>query len=836
VFRFTNFGFMRSFLFLSDLLTGHEPALAPERELSQLAALRQATPLGRFSARANIRPAVWDKPRSGCTIGVSRIMGRSARGTALAILAMVILAASLLSAHAYSGAAVPWTTYEAENMTVSGGLVLGPQYAPNVITSESSGRKCVALIATGQYVEFAAQAVANAMVIRYSVPDTANGVGTNYTLSLYTNGVFAEKLPLSSRYSWLYGNYPFTNNPLAGSPRNFYDEFRTNGLTINPGDVVRLQKDSSDTATSYTIDLIDLENVPAPLSQPSNSVSILSYGAGGQGTTDDTAALKQCIIEALSLGRSVWLPAGNYKITSALSLPSHLTMQGAGMWYTVLSGDPLLYTNSSRRVALIGNGSSLHLADFAIVGKLNYRNDSEPSDGLGGAYGTGSSISRLWVEHTKTGAWIVNSSGLVVDSCRFRDTLADGINLCVGMQNTIVTNCTARGTGDDCFPIWPTDYTAQSYTPGSNLITHCTGQTPFLANGGAIYGAAGNQIEACQFLDITYGCGILLSTTFPVGTNIFSGATTVQDCDVIRCGGYDPGYGWRAAVQLCVDTYTNGITGVKLINLNLTNNVSDGLSVVGGTGVLIQSLVAGVSIPNYGLGVSGGNALWARNDAAGSLTVSNSAIAEYLDGSSRFAFHFTNMVAGPAAALAFNIQPGYAVAGVPFGQQPALKTVDLYGNFTTSGLPASLVAHVLLTNGVGTLSGSLACDLGTAAGDGTAAFTNLTINAVGTNDHLLASVTTSSPSISNTLSAPFNVQSLPPSPGIQRAATGGNSLFSLTIDTTPGYPYHLVTTTNLAVPAWTPVPGSGTNAQAASAAFTDPSPVTGQRFYRAVSP
>jgi hypothetical protein len=64
VFRSTIIRFMGSFLFPLDLLTGLEPAWAPERELSQLAALRQATPLDRFSARANIRAAVWDKPRS----------------------------------------------------------------------------------------------------------------------------------------------------------------------------------------------------------------------------------------------------------------------------------------------------------------------------------------------------------------------------------------------------------------------------------------------------------------------------------------------------------------------------------------------------------------------------------------------------------------------------------------------------------------------------------------------------------------------------------------------------------------------------------------------------
>ena len=36
-----------------------------ERELSQLAACRQFARAGRFSARANTRAAVWDKPRSG---------------------------------------------------------------------------------------------------------------------------------------------------------------------------------------------------------------------------------------------------------------------------------------------------------------------------------------------------------------------------------------------------------------------------------------------------------------------------------------------------------------------------------------------------------------------------------------------------------------------------------------------------------------------------------------------------------------------------------------------------------------------------------------------------
>lgn len=540
------------------------------------------------------------------------------------------------SALAVRGATVPWTTYEAENM-INTGTILGPTYTTNLVSTEASGRQCVRLGATGQYVQFAAQSNANAIVVRYSVPDTADGVGADYTLSLYTNGVFAAKLPVTSKYSWLYGAYPFTNNPNAGSPRNFFDEVRTNGWSINAGDVVKLQKDSTDTASYYDIDLVDLENVAAPISQPAGSVSIKSYGAVGDGLNDDTSALQNCI----NATNNVWLPAGNYKIAGTINLPSNLTIHGAGMWYTTLVGDPALYaTDPSRRITLSGTGSNIVLSDFAIAGKLNYRNPSEPNDGLAGSYGTGSTISNIWVEHTRHLAWIVNSQGLLINACRARNTLADGINLAVGMQSTIVTNCTARGTGDDCFAIYPGTYTSQTYTPGLNVFTHCTGRVPFLANGGAIYGGVSNTIEDCLFQDMPYGCGILISTTFGgVMTNSIIGASA-QRCDLIRCGGFDPFYQWRAALQLCLDTVTNGISGVNLNNLNIMNSVSDGLSIIGDTGALSNAIMSYVTIPNYGVGVDGRNALWARNDAIGSMTVSNCTVVEYKDVSPNFTFNF----------------------------------------------------------------------------------------------------------------------------------------------------------------------------------------------------
>jgi hypothetical protein len=586
---------------------------------------------------------------------------RSSTAVGLAIWA---IASGAEAASTPPGANVPWITYEAENMTINGGALLGPGYLPNLAASEASGRRCAQLNATGQYVQFTAQAPANAMVVRYSVPDTTDGVGADYTLSLYLNGTFVRKLAMTSRYSWLYGTYPFTNGPAAGLPRNFYDEVRAMGFTINSGDTIRLEKDADDTAAFYTLDLVDLENVAAPPSVPANSLSLTNYGAPGDGVTDCTAALQNCIAAAQAQGKTVWMPAGTYLITGTINLPSNTTMLGAGMWHTKLIGSVALYnTTPSRRLNLNGAGDNIHLSDFAILGFLNYRNDSEGNDGLGGSYGTGSTIARIWVEHTKAAAWILNSQGLVVDGCRFRNTLADGINVNRGMRGTLVTNCTARGTGDDGFAIWPSPG-SQTYAAGQNVITHCTAQTPFLANGGAIYGGDSNRIEDCLFRDTTYGCGILVSTTFPVGTP-FTGATVAQNSDVIGCGGNDiGGYDWRAAVQLCVET-SAGLPGVTLDRLNISNSISDGLSIIGGAGALSNALAANVSIPNYGLGVLGRHGLWARSDTLGSMTVSNATIVETRDDSTHFAFTFLppaqrilSLSAGAAVTLTYATTPG----------------------------------------------------------------------------------------------------------------------------------------------------------------------------------
>jgi hypothetical protein len=550
------------------------------------------------------------------------------------------------SASAGAGADLPWATFEAEAMKTNG-TVLGPQYAPYLVETESSGQRCVKLTAAGDYVEFTATSSANALVVRYSLPDAGNGGGVDTTLQLLVNGHAVRTLALTSRFSHLYGSYPFSNDPAAGKPRNFYDEVRVKDLAISSGAVVRLQQVNASPPWCI-VDLVDLENVAPPLAAPANAISVLDFGAGARGQTDDTEALRKCITEARRQGRIVWVPAGDYRLTGDILLPSDVTIQGAGMWHTTFVGDEALYGQADRRVRFKLAGSGIHLADFAILGRLNYRNDNEPNDGIVGARCADSSVSRIWIEHTKVGAWIYNGTNLLIDSCRFRNLLADGVNLCVGTNGTVIQNCTARGTGDDCFAIWPVPNDqgfVEGRRPGDNVIRHCTGQLPFLANGGAIYGGASNRIEDCIFTDITAGCGILISTTFPTSDdarkidNNFSGTTVVRNCTLVRCGGYDHDWAWRASLQICMDR--RSISGLEISRVDIRDSFSDGLAVVGpgspkGEGTLSHARLEGVVISNFGLGVPSRHGLWIRQDARGDLTVVDSKIADMQNDSPSF--------------------------------------------------------------------------------------------------------------------------------------------------------------------------------------------------------
>ena len=89
------------------------------------------------------------------------------------------------------------------------------------------------------------------------------------TLDLYVNGDVPPGAAMNSIQSWQYeGNNNYNGsdqNPADGDPRDFWDEFHafvSAASPIPPGATFSLLKDSSNTASFYWINSIDLWDAP----------------------------------------------------------------------------------------------------------------------------------------------------------------------------------------------------------------------------------------------------------------------------------------------------------------------------------------------------------------------------------------------------------------------------------------------------------------------------------------------------------------------------------------------------------------------------------------------
>src|SRR5580700_1096758 len=431
------------------------------------------------------------------------------------------------------GASVPFTDYSAVGSKTNG-TVIGPSDNLYTLPAEAVGRTAVTLSGAGQYADFTLGKAANAVDLRYSIPDSADGSGLTTPLKVYVNGQQQPDLTLTSVYTWFYGSYPFTNDPADLHGHHMYDDVRAMlGRTLPAGSHVRFEIASP--SIPVTIDVADFQEVARPAPQPAGSISVLSFGADPTGQTDSTAALQKAINAGSAQGEAVYIPAGSYLVTAHL-IVNNVTLTGAGEWYSVLEGDD---------VGVYGNlppspSTNVHLSDFAIFGQVTDRVDSADVNGIGGGL-QNSTISDVWIQHVKAGIWMTGPfTNLKISSVRIQDTTADGINFDGGITNSSVTNTYVRNTGDDGLALW-----SSGAADSGDSFSHDTVVLPILANNFAIYGGSDNAITNDYATDtITQGGGIQVGNRFSAVP--LSGTTTIDNNTLVRTGTLDPN--WKFGV------------------------------------------------------------------------------------------------------------------------------------------------------------------------------------------------------------------------------------------------------------------------------------------------
>ncbi|MFJ9538572.1 discoidin domain-containing protein [Streptomyces sp. NPDC101225] len=476
---------------------------------------------------------------------------------------VVALSAGLLTAvapaaHAAAGADLPFTSVEAESATTNG-TKIGPDYTQGTVASEASGRQAVRLD-SGRRVEFTVPRASNAVNVSYSVPDGQSG-----SLDVYVNGTrLAKTLPVTSRYSYIDTGW------IAGAKtHHFFDNARMLlGRSVQPGDKVAFQS----TGTQVTVDVADFEQVDAAATQPAGSVSVTAKGADPTGNGDSTQAFRDAI--AAAQGGVVWIPPGDYRLTSSLSGVQNVTLQGAGSWYSTV--------HTSRFIDQSRSSGSVHIKDFAVLGDVTERVDSNPDNFVNGCLGPNSSVSGMWVQHMKVGLWLTgDNDNLVVENNRILDTTADGLNLNGNAHGVRVRNNFLRNQGDDSLAMWSLNGADSNSSFENNTISQ-----PNLANGIAIYGGTDIAVRNNLVSDTNaLGSGIAISNQkFLDPFSPLSGTITVAGNTLVRTGAINPNWNHPMGA-LRVDSYDSAIDAtVNITDTTITDSPYSAFEFVSGGG------------------------------------------------------------------------------------------------------------------------------------------------------------------------------------------------------------------------------------------------------------
>lgn len=495
-----------------------------------------------------------------------------------------------------------YTTYEAEQGELKNGIVKNApsSEAEHATVREASGQAYVDL-PTNASVSFIAQADANAVTVRYTVPDGESG-----KVEVKVNNTVIGTLDLSSKSNWQYldnykyhpdGDIKVHDTPAADRLARFqFDEVSQlfKEANIKVGDKVTITNIDS---TPVGIDLVDLEKAPDAIKQPENSVSITDFGAVANDGSDDYQAFMAAIESAKASKKSVYIPEGQFDFSEQLHIyaPEGVKISGAGQWHTKLhftstkiGGGGIVFEHGTNKIDF-GNVSM----DSDLTSRYN---EGANYKGISGTLGNGSSIHDIKIEHFEVGAWIGDyapasdmhyTDGLTISNATIRNNLADGVNFAQGTSNSTVINSNIRGNGDDGLATWSSIHeNTNAHVAENNRFLNNTVELGWRAAGIGIFGGKGHEVANNLIKDNANWGGVRLNTVFKKSHNFDFNDTgiSVHDNLLVSNGTNADTYG-RVKGSIDLEegrdyaTPEKDILGelknIKIENNTIVNNLSD---------------------------------------------------------------------------------------------------------------------------------------------------------------------------------------------------------------------------------------------------------------------
>ena len=326
-------------------------------------------------------------------------------------------------------------------------------------------------------------------------------------------------------------------------------------------------------------------------------ISVLDYGATGDGSTDDTTAIQDAIDALVDTGGLIWFPAGTYVVSSTLTIyTNHIMLAGEGPQATVIEcnfadGNILVIGSTTTnvyqgRVTGITFTSSVAKIGGAAIKVTNahqiyldyvqfYQNMYHCVQFEGGSYGDGQLLYYLQnfeVNSGVTGVLIGYDGSLVQD---------------VWISKGIIAGCTDSGI--------LIKHGSGIYCDNLDILT--------CKNGFVTYPVTGYNAQAI------FCTAVICDTCDNYGFMIGNGGGTVAEVNLVNCWGSSCGYN-----GIVVDASTGTTSGINLTAFRAINNGQNGVNILGGTKISIsnpQVLSNGTDTDDFyagiiiGAGVSG---------------------------------------------------------------------------------------------------------------------------------------------------------------------------------------------------------------------------------------
>ena len=577
----------------------------------------------------------------------------------------------------------PYLRYEAEpGKCETNGTILQPTFDQREIQTEASNFTAVQLITIGSYIQWTNEKAADGLTLRFSLPDSNDGKGTQGTLALFVNDTFVQNITLNSYWAWQYilktgSKYP-DNTPDTSTkfPRMRFDEIHLKlESKIAANAVLRLVK-ADENDIPYTIDFVELEEVPEAVTYESiQDANKIAY-------SPENGKLQYFVSQ--NKGKTIYLPAGKYEVDGRIIISGYGTkLIGAGMWHTEI------YFNASSddRSTYSQRGIETYAGNVVLEGvflntvnnKRYYNNDDRYQVGKGvmGSFGSNSIIRNVWIEHFECGGWIEGASNLTIQHCRFRNNYADGINLAYGCKNSVVEHCSYRNNGDDDIASW----SRADRNCENNIFRYSTSENNWRASGLGFFGGKQNKAHNIVITD-AMEAGFRVTCDFPGMPFSSEGYSEFYNISVYRGGvasgvdgiGGDLWGNQQGALHINSSTQYD-LQNIRIYNIDLYDSKNDAVFIGSGTKTIKNLQLKNINIHGtgrYGILFSGakGNGLYCNisyeNIGAG-----------------------VNLSAIPAT---FTFTEDCSIVSAQVQKETDLKAIALNGEIHISGLDNTAVA------------------------------------------------------------------------------------------------------------------------------------------------